>query len=106
MNNIQKLLDDKNKTQVWLAVELGVSKETINQYIRGKIKPRQDMLIKMSEIFGTSIDYILGIADTPTPNDLKLNNRENNLLNNYRKLSENEKQKVEAYIEGIMDTKK
>ena len=106
MNNIQKLLDDKNKTQVWLAVELGVSKETINQYIRGTIKPRQDMLIKMSEIFGTSIDYILGITDTPTPNDLKLNNRENNLLNNYRKLSENEKQKVEAYIEGIMDTKK
>lgn len=106
MNNIQKLLDDKNKTQVWLAVELGVSKETINQYIRGTIKPRQDMLIKMSEIFGTSIDYILGITDNPIPNDLTLNNRENNLLNNYRKLSESEKQKVEAYIEGIMDTKK
>ena len=106
MNNIQKLLDDKNKTQVWLAVELGVSKETINQYIRGTIKPRQDMLIKMSEIFSTSIDYLLGITDNPPPNDLTLNNRENNLLNNYRKLSESEKQKVEAYIDGIMDTKK
>ena len=106
MNNIQKLLDDKHKTQVWLAVELGVSKETINQYIRGTIKPRQDMLIKMSEIFGTSIDYILGITDNPVPNELKLNNHENNLLNNYRKLSENEKQKVEAYIEGLLDSKK
>lgn len=105
MNNIQKLLDDKNKPQIWLAVELGVSKETVNQYVKGTIKPRLDMLIKMSKVFNTSIDYIVGIVDNPVPNDLKLNNRENNLLNNYKKLDENEKQKVEGYIAGIMDAK-
>ena len=93
--NIQKLLNVKNKTQVWLSVELGVSKETINQYIKGIIKPRQDMLIAMSTILNTSVDYILGLTDDPTPSNLTLTEDENALLFNYRQLHDIEKVKVQ-----------
>ena len=67
LSNIQNLLNVKNKTQVWLSVELGVSKETINQYIKGVIKPRQEMLIAMSRVLNTSVDYILGLTNEIKP---------------------------------------
>ena len=38
LTHIQDLLNVKNKTQVWLSVELGVSKETINQWACERIK--------------------------------------------------------------------
>lgn len=103
--NIQTLLNVKNKTQVWLSVELGVSKETVNQYIKGVIKPRQEMLIAMSSILNTSVDYILGLTDDPTPSNLTLNEEENALLFNYRQLHNIEKVKVQSYIQGFIDMK-
>ena len=103
--NIQNLLNIKNKTQVWLSVELGVSKETVNQYIKGIIKPRQEMLIAMSTILNTSVDYILGLTDDPTPSNLTLTEDENALLFNYRQLHDIEKVKVQSYIQGFVDMK-
>lgn len=103
--NIQNLLNVKNKTQVWLSVELGVSKETINQYIKGVIKPRQEMLIAMSKVLNTSVDYILGLTNDPTPSDLILTDDENALLFNYRQLHNIEKVKVQSYIQGFVDMK-
>ena len=103
--NIQNLLNVKNKTQVWLSVELGVSKETINQYIKGVIKPRQEMLIAMSKVLNTSVDYILGLTNDPTPSDLTLTDDENALLFNYRQLHKIEKVKVQSYIQGFVDMK-
>ncbi len=103
--NIQNLLNVKNKTQVWLSVELGVSKETINQYIKGVIKPRQEMLIAMSKVLNTSVDYLLGLTNDPTPSDLTLTDDENALLFNYRQLHNIEKVKVQSYIQGFVDMK-
>ena len=103
--NIQNLLNVKNKTQVWLSVELGVSKETINQYIKGVIKPRQEMLIAMSKVLNTSVDYILGLTNDSTPSDLTLTDDENALLFNYRQLHNIEKVKVQSYIQGFVDMK-
>jgi len=103
--NIQNLLNVKNKTQVWLSVELGVSKETINQYIKGIIKPRQEMLIAMSKVLNTSVDYILGLTNDTTPSDLTLTDDENALLFNYKQLHDIEKVKVQSYIQGFIDMK-
>lgn len=103
--NIQNLLNVKNKTQVWLSVELGVSKETINQYIKGVIKPRQEMLIAMSKVLNTSVDYILGLTNDSTPSNLTLTDDENALLFNYRQLHNIEKVKVQSYIQSFVDMK-
>ena len=106
LDNIQTLLNVRNKTQVWLSVELGVSKETINQYIKGTIKPRLEMLIAMSKVLNTSVDYILGLTDNPAPNNLKLSIEENTLLFNYRELHNIDKVKAQSYIQGLLDTSK
>lgn len=106
LTNIQTLLDSKNKTQVWLSVQLGVSKESINQYIKGTIRPRNEILVSMSNILNTSVDYILGLTTNPAPNDLVLSEEEHTLLFNYRQLHNIDKVKVQSYIQGILDTTK
>lgn len=60
MNRIKKLRKEKKITQIRLSIELEVSQETISAYEKGKYYPSAAMLIKLRDIFGVSIDYILG----------------------------------------------
>ena len=60
------------------------------------------MLIAMSTILNTSVDYILGLTDDPTPSNLTLTEDENALLFNYRQLHDIEKVKVQSYIQGFV----
>lgn len=64
MNRIKKLRKEKKITQIRLSIELEVSQETISAYEKGKYYPSAAMLIKLRDIFGVSIDYILGLSDT------------------------------------------
>lgn len=106
MKNLKKLVKIRNKSLTSLAVELEVSQEAISQYISGKIKPKLATIIKMAEILDTSTDYLLGITDNPNPSNFSLDERENNIINIYRKLDENEKIKVDAYVQVTYDLKK
>ena len=103
MNNLKKIAKIKNKSLTALSVELEVSQEAISQYISGKIKPKTSTIIQMAKIFNTSTDYLLDITDNPNPSDFKLTEQENNLLNNYKILSTEEKIKVDAYVQAILD---
>jgi len=49
MERLKKLRESKNMTQVRLAIELGVSQETISGYEIGKATPPADMLINLSQ---------------------------------------------------------
>lgn len=105
MNNLKKIAKVKNKSLTSLAVELEVSKEAISQYINGKIKPKTATIIKMAKILNTTTDYLLGLTDNPNPADFSLSENENNLINNYRKLSNEEKIKIESYLDALIDFK-
>ncbi|MBE6153847.1 MAG: helix-turn-helix transcriptional regulator [Firmicutes bacterium] len=105
MNNLKKIAKIKNKSLTALSVELEVSQEAISQYISGKIKPKASTIIQMAKIFNTSTDYLLDITDNPNPSDFKLTEQENNLLNNYKILNTEEKIKVDAYVQAILDIK-
>ncbi len=106
MNNLKKIVKEQNKSLTSLAVELEVSQEAISQYISGKIYPKTSTIIKMAKILNTSADYLLGLTDNPTPNNIKLNEKENHLIDNYRKLSNIEKVQIDSYIQAIIDLKK
>ena len=105
MKNLKKIAKVKNKSLTSLAVELEVSQEAISQYISGKIKPKVSTIIKMAKIFNTSTDYLLDLTDNPNVNDFKLTEEENNLLNNYKLLDNEDKIKVDAYVQAIIDIK-
>ena len=105
MKNLKKIVKAQNKSLTSLAVKLEVSQEAISQYISGKIKPKTSTIIKMAKLLNTSTDYLLDLTDNPNPIDFSLNEKENNIIMNYRKLSQEEKIKFEAYIEAMIDLK-
>lgn len=70
MNRIKKLREDLHMTQQELADKLSGAKSTIAMYENETRKPSIEVLIKLSEIFNCSIDYLLGKSDIKNP-DLK-----------------------------------
>ena len=59
-NNIKKLRLNNKLTQEQLASELQISRTNITHYEQGKRKPKLEMIIKISEYFNVSIDYLVG----------------------------------------------
>ena len=57
-----------NWTQVQLAQKLGVTKQTVSNWENDNIQPSIDMLIKISNIFNVSTDYLLGLTPTNSIN--------------------------------------
>lgn len=105
MKNLKKIVKAKNKSLTSLAVKLEVSQEAMSQYISGKIKPKTSTIIEMAKILNTTTDYLLDLTDNPNPVDFTLTEKEYNLISNYRNLNNEEKIKIETYIQAIVDLK-
>lgn len=105
MNRIKKLRKEKNITQIRLSIELEVSQETISAYEKGKYYPSATMLIKLRDIFGVSIDYILGLSDTRFDplSETNLTEDETYILNLCRKMDDSDRKRTISYIEGFCD---
>lgn len=56
---IAKLRKENNYTQEQLAELLGVSRQSISKYESGIAYPETEKLIRLSELFGCSVDYLL-----------------------------------------------
>ncbi len=105
MNRIKKLRKEKKITQIRLSIELEVSQETISAYEKGKYYPSAAMLIKLRDIFGVSIDYILGLSDTKFDplSETNLTEDETYILNLCRKMDDSDRKRTISYIEGFCD---
>lgn len=100
---IKQLRQEMNMTQVRLSIELEVSQETISAYEQGKYLPSIHTLIKLSHIFNTSIDYILGLSEVKHPNSQTFISEEYyNLINNYKKLNANQKKLLDLFLKGLL----
>lgn len=72
---LAQLRREHDYTQEQLAELIGVSRQTISKWETGMANPDIEKLIKLSELYGCSIDYIVG-------NDNKIDeNRTNDELN-------------------------
>ena len=58
---IKQLRQSFNMNQVELAKNIGVSKQCISNWENDNIQPSIEMLIKLSEFFKVSCDYLLGM---------------------------------------------
>lgn len=88
MNRIKFLREEKGLTQQDLADRLGGAKSTVAMYEKGNRKPSLNVLIKLSQIFNCSIDYLMGLTSYKNPKstlenklyELDLNNSEFDLM--------------------------
>ena len=87
--NIKDIRVRKGLTQAEVASAVGVSSVVYSRYETGSRQPSIDMLVQMADIFGVTVDYLLGrrIAE-----DSSLSDFEQRLLNAARKADERARQ--------------
>ena len=103
--NLEKIRKEKRISQTEIAKILNISQGSYSNYENGKREPDIKTLIKLSQIFNTSIDNLIKEnADKVTQGQHPIYQEE--LLNEIIKLNQIECLKVKAYIEGLKAGKK
>lgn len=54
-------------TQSQLADAIGVTRQTISDYLLGNTQPNAEVITKIAQYFGVSSDYLLGLTQSSTP---------------------------------------
>lgn len=66
-NRLRELRKERDLQQSQLAEELGVSSSAVGSYERNEREPAYSLLIRISEYFGVSLDYMLDTTDEKLP---------------------------------------
>lgn len=66
--NLKAIREDRDIKQRQIAEILNISQNTYSQYETGVIALTADVLIKLSEYYKVSIDYLLDRTDNPNIN--------------------------------------
>lgn len=64
---IRDLREDNDMTQTDVAQYLGCSQRIYSNYERGEVAIPIEFLIKLSQLYHTSVDYLLGLTDVKKP---------------------------------------
>lgn len=65
-NRIKELRQENNYTQKLLALKVGIDQTTLSRIECGITIPDASLLVRLSDAFRVSIDYILCLSDTKT----------------------------------------
>lgn len=90
-NRIKKLRKEKALTQKELSEILGLDQTTVSKWELGKAIPDSAMLIRLSDFFDVSTDYLLGISSLYYPDKIK------NLNENSVELSRDGKELLDIF---------
>lgn len=60
---LKELKKDRGMTLVEIADMLGISRQSVVYYVMGNRLPSIPILIRIAKLFGTSVDYILGVSN-------------------------------------------
>ncbi|MBO5334616.1 MAG: helix-turn-helix transcriptional regulator [Clostridia bacterium] len=59
MLGLKRIRKQKKYSQLKVAMDLSISREALSYYENGKRNPDLSMLVRLSEYFGVSIDYLI-----------------------------------------------
>lgn len=102
MLRLKELREQRKLNQEGLALKLNVSQSTISAYEIGERVPDLKILIAIANFFNVSLDYLAGLSDVKQQireSDLSPNELEH--LHTYRQLSDNDREKIKAYTDGL-----
>lgn len=100
---LKELRKQANLTQVELAKRLGIGQSSYADWERGRKKPTQENLVKISQVFSVSIDYLVGNSEEKS-NDL--DNVELLFRMNSKGLSKEEKEVFKKELIEFMEERK
>ena len=70
MNRLRELRIEKNESLETVAKYLNVTIQTVSNYETGKREMNPDTLLKLSEYYNVSIDYLLGKSNIRNPEQI------------------------------------
>ena len=100
---LKELRKQAHLTQVELAKRLGIGQSSYADWERDRKKPTQENLVKISQVLGVSIDYLVGNSEEKS-NDL--DNIELLFRMNSKGLSEEEKEIFKKELFEFMEERK
>lgn len=107
LKNLKALRESAHLSQSQLGEIIGMSQQSINRYENHPTEPDIKTLSLLADYFETSIDYLVGHTDIRRkiepiqPYDL--NEREGVLVENFRLLTETQRQSMELVMKGFLD---
>ncbi len=109
MLDLKTLRTQKGIEQKETASSVGVSQAIVSQWESGRKKPGLEHIVKLSELYNVSIDYIVKILlHIPIYEGMKIDSvhdltvQETHLLSIFRKLNEAGKNEVAGYADYIL----
>lgn len=76
---LKDLREDHDFTQTELASMLGISQRGYSHYEKGDNDIPTEILIRLSQIYGTSTDYILGLSNQRAKEYIKSDKEKNQI---------------------------
>jgi len=64
-HRIAELRDQRGLTQEELSISLGISRAALSHYEKNRREPDFETLTKMADLFGVSLDYLIGRTNNP-----------------------------------------
>lgn len=110
MNRLKQLRKEKNINQDVLAKILGIEIAGISKLETGRVPLKDEYIIKLSEYFNVSSDYLLGKSDirkpeTPSEDLLDLA-KVGFTKENYNPPSDKQKEQIRTILETILEDNK
>lgn len=99
MNRLKELRNELRLTTKELATMLDITDVTISRWENCKRDISTDYLVKLSNIYNVSIDYILCLTDVKE--NVQLLEDEKQLLDNYRELDNKSKTIVQEQVNTL-----
>ena len=101
---LKELRESRGESQQSLAMKVNSSQAMISRFELGISYPDVQTVIAISKLYGVSTDYLLGVSDIKLPyTKSDLSEKEQNLLFQFKKLNDTQKEKAVAYIQGMLD---
>lgn len=100
-NRIRELRKERHMTMKQLGEKLGLAESTVSQYETGKRSPDNETLLKLGEIFGVTVGYILGAEEKEKPTPVSESGIEES-REQFMKAAEEMKKAVEKINSGII----
>lgn len=102
MNRIKQLREEFKFSQTDLAKKLGGAPSSIAMYEKGDRKPSMKVLVKLSEIFDCTIDYILCKSDIRNPEKINIDDIDVSFLTGVKGLNDTNKMIIQNTLEALL----
>lgn len=104
--NIKEMRKKHNLTQEQIAQYLNTTHQTYNNYELGKTQPSIETLIKLANLFNTSIDNIVGRENENEIDISALSNKKIEFIKELVNVPDNMISELQAYLKGMQYAEK